>query len=251
MPAAYDTYNYPSYWENRKYEHESEVFAIKSLLEKVPKIDSIADIGAGFGRLVPSYSFRTKRIILVDPSQKLLKMAKEMYPNLNIKYIHSRGENVGKKIKTSSVDMAICVRVLHHARCEKTFLEEVTKIIKDGGYLLLEYPNKSHFLARFREFLKGNFTFPIDITPKDIRSPKSLKKKTLPFYNYHPEKIESLLKENGLSVIEKRSVSNIRIPWLKKIVGTNFLLDTEKKLQKPLSKINFGPSIFILAKKVG
>ena len=33
MPAAYDKYDYPSYWIGRDYEHGSEVIAIEGFLK--------------------------------------------------------------------------------------------------------------------------------------------------------------------------------------------------------------------------
>jgi hypothetical protein len=53
MPAAYDTYDYPSYWEGRDYEHGSEEIAIKGFLNRIAKIKTALEIGAGYGRLVP------------------------------------------------------------------------------------------------------------------------------------------------------------------------------------------------------
>jgi len=75
MAAAYDTYDYPGYWIGREYEHEAEIFAIKSFLKKIPVIKNVVEIGAGFGRLVPAYFFRARRVVLTDPSSKLLKIA--------------------------------------------------------------------------------------------------------------------------------------------------------------------------------
>ncbi len=90
MSAAYDKYDYLKYWIGRDYEHKSEVIALRALLTKIKKIKTILEIGAGFGRLVSSYSFRAKKIILSDPSAKTLKVARSAFKNKkNIKFIHS------------------------------------------------------------------------------------------------------------------------------------------------------------------
>ena len=62
MPATYDNYDYPAYWKGREYEHSSEFLAIKEILLKIPKVDRSIEIGAGFGRLLPIYQFRVKRL---------------------------------------------------------------------------------------------------------------------------------------------------------------------------------------------
>ncbi len=249
MAAYYDTYDYSSYWKGREYEHASEVFAIKSFLARIKKISTILEIGAGYGRLVPSYAFRAKRIILSDPSSKLLSAAKDTFGDKeNIRYVQTRIENLNKKVRAGSVDLVVMVRVLHHLENPDEAFQIINKILKANGYLILEFANKQHFKARVFEFLKGNFTFPLDIFPKEVTTLKR-KNKTLPFLNYHPDIIAAKLEENGFEIVEKRSVSNIRSPFLKKLLGTNLLIAISKLLQGPLSYINFGPSIFLLAKK--
>jgi ubiquinone/menaquinone biosynthesis C-methylase UbiE len=252
MPAAYDTYDYPSYWEGRDYEHLSETIALKYFLNNIPDLRTILEVGAGYGRLTPIYALRGKKIILLDPSAKLLKLAKKKNKDYkNIKFIQSKIENLNKKLRKKSVDLIIMVRVLHHIKdCDKAF-KLINNTLDEKGHFILEFPNKSHFKATITEFLKGNLTFPLEIFPKDIRSKIAKKKKTLPFINYHPGDIEKKLFENGFEIIKKRSVSNIRSPFLKKYLPLETLIGIEKNLQKPLAGVNFGPSIFILARKKG
>lgn len=250
MPAPYDKYNYPAYWEGREYEHQSEIIAIKAFLDKIKTISNILEIGAGFGRLTPSYFYRGKKITLLDSSAKLLSLARERLPDNKIKIVHSRLETIPEKIKSKSVDLVILVRVLHHIDDIDTCFSIISKVLKNNKYLILEFANKSHWKATAFEFLRGNITFLHDIFPKEVSSKKS-KGTSLPFRNYHPDAIKEQLKNNGLRIIEIRSVSNIRSPRLKKIMPTETLLYFERLLQKPFSRLNFGPSLFILAQKIG
>lgn len=252
MSAAYDTFDYPGYWIGRDYEHKSEIIALKAFLQKIKKIKKILEVGAGFGRLMPSYAFRAKKIILTDPSAKTLKMAREAFgKRKNIKFIHSSLENLPSKIHPNSVNLVIMIRVIHHIKDIDTAFRIIHKMISPNGYFIFEFANKKHIKARFKEYLKGNFSFLKDQTTKDIRSLKSIKKGTLPFLNYHPDKIKDVLTQYGFEVIEERSVSNIRSTFLKNIFSTDLLVSLEKILQRPFSYIDFGPSIFILARKRG
>lgn len=247
MAAAYDSYNYPSYWEGREYEHDAELIAIKSLLFKIKKIGRILDIGAGFGRLTPSYIYRAKQVILMDPSAKLLKLARSNIRDKKVRFVQSRLENLNGKIKNGTIDLVVLVRVLHHIENYPLMFSKINYLLKKNGYLILEFANKCHFKANALEFLRGNFTFPIDIFPKDLSRKKS---DSLPFLNFHPDKIVKELNDKGFEVEAKISVSNIRSPLVKKILPKEALLFLEKSLQRPLAKVNFGPSIFLLAKKV-
>lgn len=250
MAAAYDNFDYPSYWIGRDYEHKAEIFALKTLLSKIHKVKSILEVGAGFGRLVRTYSFRAKKILVSDPSSRLLKIAREEYGGRkNIKFIHASLEGLSTKLRASSIDLLILVRVIHHLKDINASFSQIARLIMPGGYLILEFPNKNHLKANISQFLKGNFTFLLDIFPKDLRGRRALRENALPFINYHPDKIREILNENGFKVIEFLSVSNLRTSFLKKIISTEALLWIEGFLQKPLSYIWFGPSIFILAKK--
>jgi ubiquinone/menaquinone biosynthesis C-methylase UbiE len=250
MPAAYDNYDYPSYWESRDYEHKSEIIALKSFLQKIPQVERLVDIGAGYGRLTPTYINRAKNIVLIDPSARLLKMARKSFArNKHVKFLHSKLENIQGKIKKESSDLIVMVRVIHHIEDLDLAFKTIDRILKKDGFLILEFANKSHFKASFKELLKGNITFHFDIFPKDIRSKKSVLKGAIPFINYHPEIITQKLKEKNFKIIEIRSVSNLRSSYLKNILPIDTILSLEKKLQTLLAPFNFGPSIFILAKK--
>lgn len=247
MPAAYDTYNYPSYWKSREYEHKAEELALNVLLEKIPKTDAVCEIGAGFGRLVPIYVPYAKRVIVSDPSARLLSAAQKRFSNeTKIKFVQSTLTNLPSHIRPGSLDLAILVRVLHHIENLEGAIDILCKLVKKDGFLILEFANKSHAKATLKEFLRGNITFPIDILPKVVGSPK---RRTLPFLNYHPDDIKGALASCDFKIIDKLSVSNIRSSFVKKFVPTRILLFIERFLQRPLATINFGPSIFILAKK--
>jgi len=249
MAAAYDHYDYPQYWETREYEHKAEVIALKALIQKISKIKTIIEIGAGYGRLTPVYINRTKRTILTDPSAKLLGTARKTYKSKNVQFIQSRAELLPKRVRKNTADVVICIRVLHHIDDIDKFIVTVRHLLKRDGYLILEFANKRHFKAVSKEFLKGNFIFPLDIFPKDARSKKSIKNQTITFNNYHPHTIKRALTENGFDIIEKRSVSNVRSTLLKRVYPVEFLLFLEKNLQKLFGKTSLGPSIFLLAQK--
>jgi len=249
MSAHYDNYDYPAYWKGRDYEHKAEIEALRAFLQSIPKIESILEIGAGFGRLVPVYSFRGKKIVISDPSAKLLAIAQNRLKQRKFRFIHSKLENLPLKLKRESFDLIICVRVMHHIEDADKFIGIINNLLKVRGYLILEFANKKHFKASILQFIKGNFTFPLDIFPSDKRSKKSIKNQSIPFLNYHPESVKEKLTESGFNIIKCRSVSNIRNSKLKTMIPTETLLTLEKYLQIPLSYINFGPSIFILAQK--
>ena len=250
MPAAYDNYDYPSYWKKRDYEHYAEFLAIKGLLNQIPNVNRSIEVGAGVGRLFPSYLFRVKKAFLTDPSAKLLSIATKKYSqNKRVKYLQSKLKNIKKKTKSKTFDLAVMVRVIHHIEDIDMAFEQISNLLVKGGYLILEFPNKNHLKSNIRHFLKGDLTHPLNIFPVDIRCKENIKNKTLPFINYHPDQIIEKLKNAGFEIVEVRSVSNIRSTLIKKFFPLHILLDIEKNIQIPFAKLHFGPSIFVLSRK--
>lgn len=252
MSAAYDNYNYTSFWIGREYEHKSEVVALRAFLHKIHKIKTILDVGGGYGRLVPNYLFRARKAILSDPSSKLLKIARETFKGeKKLNFIHATLSTLPSKIRRHTIDVVVMVRVVHHISNLDVAFEDIGKLLKPHGYLIVEYANKRHLKATIKEMLGGNFMFPFDVEPVDIRSEINKKDKTIPFLNYHPDTIDALLEKHGYQIIEKRSVSNIRSTFLKSVLPVDFLVTLDRFTQRLFAGIAFGPSVFVLARKKG
>lgn len=249
--AAYDGYDYPKYWDNRQYEHESETLVLHDFFRKIGKQKKIIDIGGGYGRLAKEYDEYAKEITLAEPSGSLITKAKSFLSGNKAKlnYVHSTLENLPKKLKRKKFDVVLLVRVMHHINDPEVAISVASNYLPKGGYFVLEFANKLHGKAMFKNFLSGNFTFPLDIFPIDKRSKKNINKNSILFLNHHPDVIVDHLKNYGFKIVEKRSVSNIRSHTIKEVLPNFLVLKIEKILQKPLAKVNFGPSIFILAKK--
>jgi 2-polyprenyl-3-methyl-5-hydroxy-6-metoxy-1,4-benzoquinol methylase len=252
MPAAYDNYDYPTYWKGRDYEHKSEFLAIRKLISKISEVGKVIEIGAGFGRLLPSYHFRAKKVLLTDPSAKLISKAAKKYSKFkNVEILQSKLQSLKGKRNIKNFDLCVMVRVLHHIEDIDQTFKIISNLLAKRGYFILEFPNKTHIKANIRKILKGDLTYPLNIFPIDIRSQKSIKKGTLPFINYHPDQILEKLKDQNFEIIEVRSVSNIRSSFIKRLFPINALIDAESILQLPLAKVKFGPSFFVLARKRG
>lgn len=248
MAAHYDSYNYPSYWDGRDYEHGAEKIAIDSLLSQLKKINSLIDIGGGYGRLVPVYEKYTKKVTLTDPSKKLIETARKGIKGKKYSFDVGTLKTISKKYKGKQ-DLVVMVRVMHHIDNIDEAISDLAKLNKKGGYLLVEFANKLHFKSVCTEIVKGNFDFTHDIVPKVVGKRRHKDNDCLPFLNYHPKVVSKTLHKHGYKILATRSVSNIRNSFVKKYIPMNLMLNLEKHLQVPLARFNFGPSIFILAKK--
>lgn len=245
--AHYDDphFSYPSYWQNREYEHQAETLAIHTLLKDI-QVKIAADIGGGFGRLTPSLTPYAAKILLIEPARRLRQIAEKNLKSLSqISILPGSIQRTG--LLDSSLDMAAVIRVFHHLPDPKPALAELARTVKPGGYLLLEFASSFHFKARIQSFLSGQPILPISI---DRRSPASIRKKYIPFVNHHPQTILKLLSFYHFTPLKILSVSNFRAALIKKIMPLKLLLVLESLAQVILSRLYFGPSIFILARRV-
>lgn len=249
--APYDSYDYPSFWIGREYEHRADEAALKKLLAKTTKAKTLIDLGAGFGRMALVYLPHVEQAVLLDPSGKLLQVATGMLsPRFNnFSTVKGTAQSLPERLKNKKFDLVLVLRVMHHIKNPEKVFEQVANLLPSGGFFILEFANKINFKARLRALRKRNFAFLKDETPLDMHTKLERGGEYIFFSNHHPKKIISLLEESGFEVIDKLSVSNFRNSLLKKILPLPALLFLERIAQKVFAFYFFGPSIFLLAKK--
>lgn len=247
MAAHYDdpSYSYEKYWQDRQYEHDSEVIAIHKFL-KGKNFKTSADIGGGFGRLTSLLAEYSQKTLLIEPSKKQrLLTANHLAKHTKIAVLPGSIERTG--LENSSLDLALVVRVMHHLPDPKKAFSELNRVIKPGGYLVLEFANSLNFKSRLHSLWTGQ---PILPSPIERRSNANIRKQTIPFVNHHPETVLKYLKSYGFAPVETLSVSNFRFIFFKRYLPKKILLTLESTIQKTLSSLYFGPSIFILARRL-
>lgn len=234
MAAFYDDqgFDYPQYWLGRQYEHQSEVVALKRLLAR-KHFTTAADLGGGYGRLAPTLAQFADRILLVEPAAKQRATAKKylaVYPQITI----TTGTVDQTGLAEASVELVTLVRVAHHLPNLAPAFREIRRILKPAGLLVVEFANAAHF----KRLLTG-------------RPPaQQLRARTIPFVNHYPSHVLHQLAKAGLTPTRTLSVSNWRLPVLKKWLPLRLLIDLESLAQPLLARLYFGPSIWVLARRL-
>ena len=237
-------YDYTSYWFGRDYENEAELLALKKFLPRTfDKDKSVIDIGGGYGRLILFLNSIFGKITILDYSQKQLDLTKENANKIGVSIdtIQSDIYELAKNVQTK-FDYALMVRVSHHLKDLDSAFNQIYEILNDGGIFILEVANKMHFKSLIANVIKGNFRY-------FNRDSINIATKNVTFLNHHPKRVEALLKKSGFKIESKLSVSNFRSPFIKKFVPIKLLLIVENKLQRILSLLYFGPSIFYKVRK--
>jgi ubiquinone/menaquinone biosynthesis C-methylase UbiE len=238
-------YDYTQYWKDRQYENNSEHIALEKLL-KDESGEWFIDIGGSYGRLADVYAKKFKRCVILDYSLKTLiknkVLIEKQFPNC----ILIAANAYKMPFKENVFDGGLMVRVLHHIERQKEYIQELTRVLKKDAEYIQEYANKIHLKARIRAFLSKDRNFN---SLKPYQQPtihlEGAKGDGVQFLNYHPKYIENLFVQEGFEIEQKQGCSFLRIPFLKKLLGTKILTFFEKYLQILFAKSNIPPSIFV------
>ena len=238
------THNYLKYWEGRDYEHASEEMAITKLL-KGKHFRHAADIGGGYGRLCVFLEEYADKVTLAEPSQQQLDIAKDFLKD---------HQEVERKLtqadaldfKDGELDLITMIRVMHHIPDPTVEFKELSRVLAEDGYIILEVANYAHGRNRLKHIVRGKR---LPEEPVDIRSEEHKKEGEIAFVNHNPKTVIKQLSHAGLKVEKVLSVSNLRSPTIKKIVPQAVMLSVERLMQPTLARTYFGPSVFFLIKK--
>jgi len=124
-------------------------FAIKKRTNQILKYVSlegktVLDIGCGNGLYILAFTDLAKETIGVDIRQEALAEATKNKVQLgrDTEFIRATAENL--PLRDLTFDTVLLVEVLEHVQSQQKTLEEVNRVLKGGGYLLIYVPNKLH-----------------------------------------------------------------------------------------------------------
>ncbi|MGE4169465.1 MAG: methyltransferase domain-containing protein [Candidatus Margulisiibacteriota bacterium] len=238
--SNYNDYDYKQqFWVNvdRRYEDTIEKKTLHRLLSKIPKAKTLLDAGCGFGRLFPAYQDRAENFVLMDYSDAMLDQAKGSLGTTNITY--QQGNLINLPFADAQFDTVFSIRTLHHVEDPKQFFKEVYRVLKPGGHLLFEIPNKRHVLnivryslckTKFNPFAKGKVQL------------------NTAYFNFHPTDVLTEL-QAYFEIQEKVNLSFFRSGILKKTIPYRVLVALDLLCQRLFSFTNLTPSIYCLCRK--
>lgn len=179
-------HNYLKYWDGRDYEHAAEEIAITRLL-KGKRFRHAADIGGGYGRLCVLLKNYANKVTLAEPSSQQLDIAKDFlkeYPEIDQKL--TQADNLD--FKKGELDLITVIRVMHHLPDPSAEFKEISRVLSDDGYLILEVANYAHARNRLKYIARGQ---KLPSEPVDIRSSKNKNDSEIAFVNHNPKTLES------------------------------------------------------------
>jgi SAM-dependent methyltransferase len=204
------------------------------------------DVGGGYGRLSVVVKEFAERVTLAEPSASQLEVAADylaQHPGID----RQLTDAASLDFPDASVDLVVMVRVMHHLPDPCAELAEAARVLAPGGLMVLEVANYGHALNWLKHRIRGN---PLPRDPVDVRSSPERGGESIPFVNHNPRLVTRQLAAAGLRVERSLSVSNLRSEALKRIAPRAVLTAAERLLQPLLARVEFGPSVFFLVRKV-
>ncbi len=229
---------------SRGYEHEAEVIALRRLLDG-HRFATAVDIGGGYGRLSVILGEYADRVTLTDASTARLSLADQAFPG-GPPFERQLMDASRLRFADDSIDLAALIRVLRHLADPEPVLAEMARILRPGGYAVIEVANSVHAARRVGGLLRGR---PATQEPVEVPFPRSRRRGDAPYVGHHPGMICAQLATVGLEARQVLSVSNLRHPLAQAILPRGAMLAAERFAQRPLGPLYFGPSVFILARK--
>jgi ubiquinone/menaquinone biosynthesis C-methylase UbiE len=237
-------HNYLKYWSGREYEHAAEEIAIKKLL-RGKHFKRAVDVGGGYGRLCVLLENYADDVTLAEPSQQQLDIAKDFlkdHPEVDRKLMQADS----LQFEDESIDLLTMVRVMHHLPDPSAEFAEIARVLSPDGTAIIEVANYLHMRNRVKHIVRRER---MPVKPVDIRSEANKRADEIPFVNHNPYTVMRQLEHAGLRAETALSVSNLRSVKLKQILPRSVMVGAEHVLQRPLSLVYFGPSIFFLVRK--
>jgi ubiquinone/menaquinone biosynthesis C-methylase UbiE/DNA-binding MarR family transcriptional regulator len=109
----------------------------ETLLTLMPPM-VIADLGAGEGTFSQLLARRSKKVIAVDNSEKMVEYGRELAAKHGVKNLEYRkGDLEEVPIGEGEVDLAFFSQALHHARHPERAVAEAWRILKPGGRIVV------------------------------------------------------------------------------------------------------------------
>ncbi len=124
-----------------------------SLIDEDKKL--VLDIGCGGGSLAKKLNTSSKIIDGISISPNELHEAKEF---LRHGYLFNLENGLPPEIQENTYDCVICSHILEHIAYPEKLLEDIKKVLKPGGILVVALPNLFHYKTRL-QLLKGNFPY--------------------------------------------------------------------------------------------
>lgn len=99
----------------------------------------ILDVGCGFGETMQLFFDQGYKVSGLDPSSEAVQKSRTLLPSCEIKLVF---EDIEWEYEDNSFDVVIILDVLEHVSSEQFVAEQIERVLKPGGLLIVTVPYK-------------------------------------------------------------------------------------------------------------
>ncbi len=116
------------------------LFPYEYVKEIISKNSSVLEVGFGEGYGIHHISQKVKMSVGLELSETYVEYAKKKYLNSSCNYMRYDGEKI--PFENNTFDYVISCMVIEHVLDIYSYLKEMYRVLKPGGYLYLTTPNR-------------------------------------------------------------------------------------------------------------
>ncbi|MBX3396278.1 MAG: metalloregulator ArsR/SmtB family transcription factor [Phycisphaerae bacterium] len=141
-------------WDELRTEAFGPSFAMEAFISVLPREWHVADIGTGTGHLLPTLATHFESVLAVEPAEGMRTCAQQRVAQTGFRNVEIRaGDLTQLPIDSKSIDLAIAMLVLHHVASPDEALQEIARILRPGGRVLI-VEQQAHENQDFYERMK-------------------------------------------------------------------------------------------------
>jgi ArsR family transcriptional regulator len=144
-------------WDELREAAFGAAFAVEAFVSLLPREWTVADIGAGTGYLLPILADNFKAVIAVEPAAAMLACARQRVAEDRAAQVtFHQGEASALPMADRACDLAIACLVLHHVAEPRQALDELRRIVRPGGRVLI-VEQRAHENQKFYEMMQDRW----------------------------------------------------------------------------------------------
>jgi len=178
----------------------------RTVLSYLPKNNGkLLEIGCSFGVLAFELARRGYQVTGLDVNPLSIELASRINELLNLRNVRFSNEDFNdNRFPAGEFDIVVMVEVLEHIKHDQGAIDEIYRILRDGGVLIVSVPH-AKATQDFRMPIPSSHDFERKLVT--IGVPGELHFRS----GYNPEGLVSLLKLSGFRVVRCSCTARIRI----------------------------------------
>lgn len=149
--------HWETFWKNKKqieevYSNEDRIYLNLRQVTEIPG-KKILEVGAGSGRDSFKLADEQGTVFVLDYSPQALKIIQELNKNSEDQVYLILGDAIQIPIRDESMDVVFHQGLMEHFKEPLSLLQQQFRILKRGGFLLVDVPQKYHIYSLIKHIL--------------------------------------------------------------------------------------------------